>query len=123
MAEENLGAWLKAKRLAASLSLRQAALAAGVDHARLMDLERGVDRNTGKPTRPRRETLERLAIAYNLGLDVVSEAAGLGAPAPVTDPELQAMLDLFRQLTRDERRLALSLVRVLVDARKDAASL
>lgn len=68
-----------------------------------------------KPTRPGRESLEALAIAYNLGL--VSEAAGLGAPAPVTDPELQAMLDLFRQLSRDERRLTLALVRVLVDAR------
>lgn len=117
MAEANLGAWLKAKRLEAGLNLRQAAIAAGIDHARLMDLERGVDRNTGRPTRPRRETLERLAQAYRLGFDVVAEAAGVALPLPLVEPQLEELLNLYRSLGAGDRLLAVALVRALAEAR------
>lgn len=119
MPEPDLGAWLKAARLRAGLTGRQAALAAGVDHARLLDLERGLDRNTGRPTRPRRETLERLAKAYGLGFDVVAEAAGVSLPVPLQDPDLDELATLYRSLGAGDRRLAVALVRALAEARCD----
>ena len=62
-----LGEYIKTNR--GDMSIREAAKAVGLSHTRLGDIEKGVDRRTGKKTNPHPKTLKK--IAHGLNLDYI----------------------------------------------------
>lgn len=116
MDQNQLGSYLKAKRLERKLSLRAAASAIGVDHMRLSDIERGTNRATGHPTRPSRALTERIAQAYGLPKDYLLDLAGYPRAQPELDDEAGLVLELFRSLDRHHQALAVSILRAMHEA-------
>lgn len=110
------GKFIKQQRLARGLKLREAAKLAGVSHARLSEIERGAGYHTLRPTRPSREVVERLAIAYGLPVGPLIALAGYEANAAATlAPDVQEVITLYQALGPARQRLALAMLRTFVD--------
>jgi HTH-type transcriptional regulator, competence development regulator len=58
------------------MSARQVAEMTGLSHSYILDLERGINRTTGKHITPTIETLARLSRAYRYSLDELLRIAG-----------------------------------------------
>lgn len=75
---ENLSRLLR--QLRGEEPLRDVAKRAGISHAYLNQLEKGVDPRTGKPLKPSADTLKGIARAYNYPYERLLEAAGYISP-------------------------------------------
>lgn len=108
--ETEFGSFIRELRDERRMSLRGAAKAIGIGHMRLDELERGVSRTTGRPTRPRRELLSRLAEVYEVPHDALLERAGYAREERALSQDEQLVVDLLRCLDDHHRRLAMQLV-------------
>lgn len=111
MSGNELGSFLRAERTTRRLSLRAAADLIGVDHMRLSDIEKGINRATGNPTRPSAEMLQRIARAYQVPQEHLLELAGLRRIMPDDDDETRLLMAMFGELDRYHRRLIIGIVR------------
>ena len=81
-----LGSWLKERRLSQGWKLQALARRAGLDHSTLSKIERAVSGRV-----PPAETLDRLAIAYQVSLPelrTLIEGEGIPRPAAVSPDEV-----------------------------------
>lgn len=110
------GAQVRAKREMLGWTVRDAAPRLGISRSRLSEIERGQSYSTGNPTRPSRELVEKIAEVYGLPLELLLVLAGYPEEAPLElSPASRDMLVLFERLTPDGQRLALGMLRMLVD--------
>lgn len=118
-----LGSKLKALRLAAKLSLREAARRSGVSHARLREIEAGLDHRTKKPVKAPRDLIERLADLYQFPVDALLALARYSveeveAAKPPTEAEIDAreLAAICVNLSVGRRRLLLGIARDIKSA-------
>ena len=110
MQEEELGELLKRLRAERGWSRETAAKAIGISRNRLEELELGVTRGTGRPTRPSRENVVNLAAAYGLPRDFLLIRAGYVAENPELTEQESYVLTVFRTLDNDQQALAMRLL-------------
>jgi transcriptional regulator with XRE-family HTH domain len=79
-----LGDFIKERRSALGLSLRDLAIQSGVSHSYLNNLERGTDYSTGKPTNPTVDKLAMVAKGLKVSPDVLIGILR-GTPVPAYD--------------------------------------
>lgn len=108
--EETFGQHLKQLRLARGLSLRRAAELVNIGHMRLSELEDGKTKATGRPTRARRQLVEKFAEAYQVGAGGLLELAGYPVDRPALSADEVYVLELLRCLEQPEFELALRLL-------------
>lgn len=111
--EATFGARIKELRIEKRLSVRKAALAVGISHHRLDELERGVSRSTGNPTRASRETVKKLAEVYVVPHDSLLELAGYAREHRDLNDEESLLVDLFRRLDDDQRSMAVRIMQAI----------
>jgi transcriptional regulator with XRE-family HTH domain len=107
------GAYLKMLRARAGWSVREVHRRTGLAEGRLYDLERGVERSTGKETHPSRKACKAIADAFNVPLGEVLAQAGYrleGATSP-EDHEME-LLTMYRSLSPEWQRKVLQAMRV-----------
>ncbi|MNS49203.1 helix-turn-helix protein [compost metagenome] len=108
--------YIKARRIERGLSIREAAARMKVSPSRLGELERGKTYARDRDTRPGRDLIARMAAAYDLPEAVLLVEAGYPAERPPEfSPEIQQAIALINMLTPDGRKLALGLLRLLVE--------
>lgn len=110
MTPEEFGELLQDYRKKRGWSLREAATRFELSHMRLSELERGVSRGTGHATRPSREVVRRIALAFGVPTDFLMEQAGYAREHPELDERSTLLLDLFGELDDGEKDLALRLM-------------
>lgn len=106
---EHFGALLFQLREARGLSQRAAAKLVGVSNTRLMSLENGKDKNSGRPTLPSPELTVRIAQAYRVPKDRLLMLAGY-LPWLMDEDDVNQLIS-FAKLKRDERGHLLGLTR------------
>jgi transcriptional regulator with XRE-family HTH domain len=117
-----LGTYLKALRVELGLSLREVADRTGgvVSHAYLGQVERGVDRRTGKAIHPSVEKLRAVATVYGVPVWDVLRAAGYVEDSGRVETALDHVrrqlaarrgLDALHDLTLEERARVAAYVR------------
>lgn len=74
---EELGTFIHNKREEAGIPLAKAAQKAGIGRSTLWILEQGRNPKTGKPSRPSKDKLERLALVLHMSQDELEEALSL----------------------------------------------
>lgn len=110
---ERFGSFIRELRETERLSLRQAAKRIGVTHPRLAELEAGITHATGRPTRPTREMVQRIARTYGVAYDTLLDLAGYAREHSELSDEDALMLDHFRSLDLRGKRTALRMMVVL----------
>jgi transcriptional regulator with XRE-family HTH domain len=113
--EERFGKTIRALRHERSFSLRKAAGLVGITHPRLAELEVGRAVSTGKATRPSREVVKRLALAYGEPSDYLLELAGYSREHPDLTADESRALDLLRLLDDVRRKTAIKVLKALAD--------
>ena len=111
--EEQFGKKLAELRKQHGWTLRKAALAIGISHMRLGELEIGRSRSTGNPTRPTRDLVGKIAQVYGVPKDYLLERAGYAREHPTLTDQDALMLDRFHALDDPHRTMALEILRVL----------
>ncbi|MDB5098050.1 MAG: Helix-turn-helix domain [Cyanobacteria bacterium RYN_339] len=110
------GAQIRARRVVLGWTVREAAPKLGVSRSRLSEIERGLSYSTGNATRPSRELVERVAEVYDLPRDLLLVSAGYPVDTPLElSPATRDMLVLFERLTPNGQRVAMGMLRILVD--------
>lgn len=113
--EQRFGEVIRELRQRKEWTLRRAAEAVEITHQRLAELERGVARGTSNPTRPTKEVVGRLAIAYGVPRDYLLELAGYARERPLVSDDDGLVLDLYHSLDDERRRVALGMLRLLAE--------
>lgn len=106
----SLGKFIKAKRTAKKMSLRDFGNLAGLSHSYVDSLEKGVDPRSGKSVMPTIDTLVKLSRALNMPLDELLVAAGyldhVSVEGPYFDPQPEELVSVFlRQLENSDVKL------------------
>jgi len=83
---EKLGTFIHNKREEAGIPLAKAAQKAGIGRSTLWILEHGNNPKTGKPSRPSKDILERLAQVFHMSQDELDEAFALADYQACTQP-------------------------------------
>lgn len=111
----SLGDFIREKRVAADLSLRDCAKLCGISHTRLDCIEKGYDPNTGKVFSVRADTLKKIAAGLNidfatlLALSVEAQGITMDDASKNTEtlqPENQVeaqFLEMFSKLSADHK--------------------
>lgn len=118
----DFGNYLKDQRERRKWTLRHAAEQIGTSASRLSEIERGQSYHTGNATKPSRELVERIALAYDLPLQVLLASAGYpeSGPREFSD-EAKLVAAIFENLSPERKELALGMIRLLAES-KDARS-
>lgn len=95
--QPSVGAYLREVRISKGLSLREAAKRIGINHSRVVDVEKGVDSNRALPFVPSYELLLRFADAYGLPPDELFRRAGREPLAKLSEDEWK-LLRRYRAL-------------------------
>lgn len=95
------GAWLVQLREERNLTLRAAAKLIGIDHTRLISLEQGIERTTGRPTLPSAELAVRIALAYRYPKEKLLAEAGY-IPWLLDKAQTERLLDLAHRQINGE---------------------
>ncbi len=115
--DESIGQVLKRIRLDRGWSTRVAGQKLGISYTRVNEVELGVSKTTGKPTKPTIDFLIKAARGYNIPLTLLLQAAGLADESGDEASEAE-FVAVFRRLTPRSRDLALALLRT-IEARDD----
>ena len=108
--------YIRARRLERGLSIREAAARMGVSPSRLGEIERGKTYARERDTLPSKDLLARMAVAYGLPEGILLTAAGYPSPdGAQVSPETEQAISMFEMLSEEGRKLALGLIRVLIE--------
>ena len=108
--KDGFGAFIRRLREERGLSLRKAARAIAIGHGRLAELEHETSQSTGRPTKPQRALVMRIADAYGIPRDTLLEYAGYARERPDLSPDVQLVVDMMCELDDHYRALAVALV-------------
>lgn len=107
----SLGDFIREKRVAADLSLRDCAKMCGISHTRLDCIEKGYDPNTGKVFSVRADTLKKIAAGLNIDFStllalsveaqgITMEDAPKNAEMPQPETQVEAQFaEMFSKLS------------------------
>lgn len=116
----SIGDYLRTVRRDRGWSAREASKRLGVSYNRLLEIEAGHSRTTGRPTTPSVELLLRISQGYEIPLPLLLELAGLAGKSP--DDQLEAeLIQIWRTLSPKTRNMAIAVVRAM-KAQDDAAN-
>lgn len=82
-----LGNYIKNKRINLKLSLRDAAKLIGISHSYLSTIEKGIDPRSNAPIKPTPEVLQFISKAYGLEYNKLMQLAGY-IKQPISDKDL-----------------------------------
>lgn len=128
----SLGDFIREKRIAADLSLRDCAKLCGISHTRLDCIEKGSDPNTGKAFSVRADTLKKIAAGLNIDFSTLLalsvEAQGIAiedipqnkeTPQPESQVEAQ-FAEMFAKLSDANKLEVISrMIAMQAEAGKD----
>lgn len=98
-------------RKARGWSLRDAAIRIGIHHARLDELEKGLDNRTGRPAIASYVTVVKLARAYEIEPDELLKLAGYEPGIELSEQE-RHLIEKFRAMDEAGREALIRLLEV-----------
>ena len=109
---DDLASWLKEELGARGWSLREMARRVGVSHTAIINVANG-------RTRPSANLCRKIALALHVPPEDVFRRAGLLPPNPPVSPSLLEANFLFAQLPEQEQETLLTMMRALVERRRE----
>ncbi|MFC7673504.1 helix-turn-helix domain-containing protein [Mycolicibacterium sp. GCM10028919] len=120
-AAQDIGGFIRAKREAAQVSVRQLAEQAGVSNPYLSQIERGL-------RKPSADVLSQIAKALRVSAEVLYVQAGMLEPtersevrdaivadAAITERQKQVLLDIYTSFVQQNEALAVEATSVVID--------
>ena len=108
----DLATWMKDELDARGWSLREMARRVGVSHTAIINVVNG-------RTRPSAHLCRKIALVLRVPPEAILRRAGLLPPEPPGSASLLEANFLFAQLSEDEQETLLTMMRVLVERRRE----
>lgn len=109
------GEWIRERRSERGLSQKEAAARLKISPSRLAEIEAGVTYARGRPTRPSRELVLRMAVTYGLAEELLLAEAGFPvSKEPELSSEARKAIAMFDALSEEGQRLTLAFMRMLL---------
>lgn len=114
----DFGNYLKEQRERRKWTLRHAGEQIGTSASRLAEIERGQSYHTGHATKPSRKLVERIALAYDIPLQVLLARAGYSeVHSPELSDETKIAAAIFENLSPERQELALGMLRLFAETK------